>query len=56
MDSTSAYREYTDIASNLNADVKGLKLVFRRATGEGIDSNVKQSVLDAIKLERMVQL
>lgn len=50
MDSTSAYREYTDIASNLKADVKGLRIgIPKEYFGEGIDGNVKQSVLNAVK-------
>ncbi|MDO5125960.1 MAG: Asp-tRNA(Asn)/Glu-tRNA(Gln) amidotransferase subunit GatA [Ruminococcus sp.] len=50
MDATSACREYTDLAKNLSADVKGLKIGLpKEYFGEGIDAEVKASVLSAVK-------
>ena len=50
MDATSAYREYTDLAANLTTDVKGLKIGLpKEYFGEGIDSEVKASVMAAVK-------
>lgn len=50
MDATSAYREYADLSANLTADVKGLKIGLpKEYFGEGIDPEVKASVLNAVK-------
>ncbi len=50
MDATSAYKDYSDLAANLTADVKGLKIgVPKEYFGEGIDNEVKTSVLNAVK-------
>ena len=50
MDATSAYREYSDLFANLTADVKGLKIGLpKEYFGEGIDPEVKASVLNAVK-------
>lgn len=50
MDATSAYRDYTDLSANLKSDVKGLKIgVPNEYFGEGIDDEVKASVLNAVK-------
>ena len=50
MDATSAYRNYTDLSANLKSDVKGLKIgVPNEYFGEGIDDEVKASVLNAVK-------
>lgn len=50
MDATSAYRNYTDLSANLSADVKGLKIgIPNEYFGEGIDNEVKASVLNAVK-------
>lgn len=50
MDATSAYRNYTDLSANLKSDVKGLKIgISNEYFGEGIDNEVKASVLNAVK-------
>lgn len=50
MDATSAYKDYTDLSANLRADVKGLKIgIPNEYFGEGIDNEVKASVLNAVK-------
>lgn len=50
MDATSAYRDYTGLSANLKSDVKGLKIgVPNEYFGEGIDDEVKASVLNAVK-------
>lgn len=50
MDATSAYRNYTDLSANLKSDVKGLKIgIPNEYFGEGIDNEVKASVLNAVK-------
>lgn len=50
LDATSAYRNYTDLSANLSADVKGLKIgIPNEYFGEGIDNEVKASVLNAVK-------
>ncbi|MBQ9374794.1 MAG: Asp-tRNA(Asn)/Glu-tRNA(Gln) amidotransferase subunit GatA [Ruminococcus sp.] len=50
MDATSACREYTDLSANLKADVKGLRIGLpKEYFGEGIDNEVKTSVLNAVK-------
>ena len=50
MDATSAYRDYTDLSANLSVDVKGLKIgIPNEYFGEGIDNEVKASVLNAVK-------
>lgn len=50
MDATSAYRDYTDLAANLKSDVNGLRIGLpKEYFGEGIDSEVKASVLNAVK-------
>lgn len=51
MDATSAYREYTNLAENLNGDVQGLRIgVPKEYFGEGIDAEVKEAVYAAIRL------
>lgn len=50
MDATSAYKDYTDLSANLRADVKDLKIgIPNEYFGEGIDNEVKASVLNAVK-------
>ena len=50
LDGTSQYREYPDYKSNLTADVKGLRIgIPKEYFGEGIDENVKNAVMDAVK-------
>lgn len=50
MDATSAYREYPDFKANLSSDVKGLKIGLpKEYFGDGIDENVKVSVMNAVK-------
>lgn len=50
MDATSANKNYTDLTANLTTDVKGLKIgVPKEYFGEGIDNEVKDSVLKAVK-------
>jgi len=51
MDSTSANVEVPDFLSSLTGDVKGLKIaVPKEYLGEGVKEEVKQSVLDALKV------
>ncbi|MCM3598213.1 Asp-tRNA(Asn)/Glu-tRNA(Gln) amidotransferase subunit GatA [Metabacillus idriensis] len=51
MDSTSANVEVPDFLSALTGDVKGLKIaVPKEYLGEGVSEEVKQSVLDALKV------
>ncbi|HZH60625.1 MAG TPA: Asp-tRNA(Asn)/Glu-tRNA(Gln) amidotransferase subunit GatA [Metabacillus sp.] len=51
MDSTSANVEVPDFLSSLTGDVKGLKIaVPKEYLGEGVKEEVKQSVLDAVKV------
>ncbi|WP_226528687.1 Asp-tRNA(Asn)/Glu-tRNA(Gln) amidotransferase subunit GatA [Metabacillus niabensis] len=51
MDSTSANVEVPDFLSSLTGDVKGLKIaVPKEYLGEGVNEEVKQSVLDALKV------
>lgn len=51
MDSTSANVEVPDFLSALTGDVKGLKIaVPKEYLGEGVQEEVKQSVLDALKV------
>ncbi|PGT82465.1 MULTISPECIES: Asp-tRNA(Asn)/Glu-tRNA(Gln) amidotransferase subunit GatA [Bacillaceae] len=51
MDSTSANVEVPDFLSSLTGDVKGLKIaVPKEYLGEGVTEEVKQSVLDALKV------
>ena len=51
MDSTSLDVGSTDYTSELGKDIKGLKIgVVKEYFGDGIDEEVKQKVLDAIKL------
>ncbi|WP_332633314.1 Asp-tRNA(Asn)/Glu-tRNA(Gln) amidotransferase subunit GatA [Halalkalibacter flavus] len=51
MDSTSANVEVPDFLSALTGDVKGLKIaVPKEYIGEGVEEDVKQSVLDALKV------
>ncbi|KEZ48209.1 Asp-tRNA(Asn)/Glu-tRNA(Gln) amidotransferase subunit GatA [Metabacillus indicus] len=51
MDSTSANVEVPDFLSALTGDVKGLKIaVPKEYLGEGVNEEVKQSVLDALKV------
>ena len=50
MDATSAYKEYPNYYANLNAELKGLRIgIPKEYFGEGIDTFVKQSVLNAVK-------
>ncbi len=50
MDSTSAYREYSNLASNLNGDVNGLRIgIPSEYFGNGIDACVIKSVTEAVK-------
>lgn len=50
MDATSAYKEYTDLSANLSSDVKGLRIGLpKEYFGAGIDNEVKESVLNAVK-------
>ncbi|MCM3444513.1 Asp-tRNA(Asn)/Glu-tRNA(Gln) amidotransferase subunit GatA [Metabacillus halosaccharovorans] len=51
MDSTSANVEVPDFLSSLTGDVKGLKIaVPKEYLGEGVNEEVKQSVLDSLKV------
>ena len=51
MDSTSLNVPETDYTSELGKDVKGMKIgVPKEYLGEGIDEEVKQKILDAIKV------
>lgn len=51
MDSTSANVDVPDFLSALTGDVKGLKIaVPKEYLGEGVSEEVKQSVLDALKV------
>lgn len=51
MDSTSANIEVPDFLSSLTGDVKGLKIaVPKEYIGEGVSEEVKQSVLEALKV------
>lgn len=51
MDSTSANVEVPDFLSSLTGDVKGLKIaVPKEYLGEGVNEEVKQSVLNALKV------
>lgn len=51
MDSTSANVEVPDFLSSLTGDVKGLNIaVPKEYLGEGVQEEVKQSVLDALKV------
>jgi len=51
MDSTSAFREYSDMFSGLNSSVKGLKIgIPKEYFGDGIDKEVKEAVYNAINL------
>lgn len=50
MDSTSSFREYSDIFANLKTDIKGLRIgIPKEYFGEGIDSHVKDAVINAVK-------
>ncbi|CAG9610596.1 Asp-tRNA(Asn)/Glu-tRNA(Gln) amidotransferase subunit GatA [Pseudoneobacillus rhizosphaerae] len=50
MDSTSAYVEVPSFIQSLTGDIKGLKIgVPKEYLGEGVQEEVKQSVLDALK-------
>lgn len=50
MDATSAYRDYPDYKASLSSDVKGFKIGLpKEYFGEGIDENVKASVMNAVK-------
>lgn len=49
MDSTSAEREYSDFAANLNSDVKGLKIgIPAEYFGDGVDNSVKEKVMNTV--------
>ncbi|CAM3379010.1 Asp-tRNA(Asn)/Glu-tRNA(Gln) amidotransferase subunit GatA [Marinicrinis lubricantis] len=51
MDSTSANVDIPDYVSSLTGDVKGMKIgVPKEYLGEGIDPQVKQSIMDALKV------
>jgi aspartyl-tRNA(Asn)/glutamyl-tRNA(Gln) amidotransferase subunit A len=51
MDSTSANAEVPDFLSSMTGDVKGLKIgVPKEYLGEGVSGEVRQSVLDALKV------
>lgn len=51
MDSTSSYREYPDLFKSLSSDVKGLRIgIPKEYYGAGIDSGVKVSIMNAVKL------
>ncbi|MFT8319616.1 MAG: Asp-tRNA(Asn)/Glu-tRNA(Gln) amidotransferase subunit GatA [Bacillus sp. (in: firmicutes)] len=51
MDSTSANVEVPDFTKGLTGDVKGLKIaVPKEYLGEGVQEEVRQSVLDALKV------
>jgi aspartyl-tRNA(Asn)/glutamyl-tRNA(Gln) amidotransferase subunit A len=51
MDSTSANVDVPDFLSSLTGDVKGLKIaVPKEYLGEGVNEDVTQSVLDALKV------
>lgn len=51
MDSTSLNVPETDYTSELGKDIKGMKIgVPKEYLGEGIDEEVKQKILDAIKV------
>ncbi|MBM7621968.1 aspartyl-tRNA(Asn)/glutamyl-tRNA(Gln) amidotransferase subunit A [Bacillus tianshenii] len=51
MDSTSANTEVPDFLSGMTGDVKGLKIgVPKEYLGEGVSEEVRQSVLDALKV------
>ncbi|MGD6830550.1 Asp-tRNA(Asn)/Glu-tRNA(Gln) amidotransferase subunit GatA [Sutcliffiella halmapala] len=51
MDSTSANAEVPDFLSSMTGDVKGLKIgVPKEYLGEGVSEEVRQSVLDALKV------
>ena len=51
MDSTSANAEVPDFLSSLTGDVSGLKIaVPKEYVGEGVTEEVRQSVLDALKV------
>ncbi|MCA1322029.1 Asp-tRNA(Asn)/Glu-tRNA(Gln) amidotransferase subunit GatA [Bacillus tianshenii] len=51
MDSTSANSEVPDFLSGMTGDVKGLKIaVPKEYLGEGVSEEVRQSVMDALKV------
>ncbi|AST89808.1 Asp-tRNA(Asn)/Glu-tRNA(Gln) amidotransferase subunit GatA [Sutcliffiella cohnii] len=51
MDSTSANAEVPDFLSSLTGDIQGLKIaVPKEYLGEGVSEEVRQSVLDALKV------
>ncbi|WBL15434.1 Asp-tRNA(Asn)/Glu-tRNA(Gln) amidotransferase subunit GatA [Sutcliffiella sp. NC1] len=51
MDSTSANAEVPDFLSSLTGDVQGLKIaVPKEYLGEGVSEEVRQSVIDALKV------
>ncbi len=51
MDATSANRTYTDLGANLKSNVAGLRIgVPKEYFGDGVDSDVKESVAGAIAL------
>lgn len=50
MDATSAYRDYTDITSNLTTDVNGFRIgIPKEYFGDGIDKIVKEKIFTAVK-------
>ncbi len=50
-DATSAHAEIPDFLTNLKSDVKGLKIgIPKEYFGDGIDSNVKDAVYNAVKI------
>ena len=55
MDSTSYPREYTSLAANMNADVKGMKIGLpKEYFGEGISEEVSKAVLAAAETYRQM--
>lgn len=50
MDATSAYKDYTDLAANLDCSVQGLKIGLpKEYFGKGIDDEVKAKIMAAVK-------
>lgn len=55
MDSTSYSREYTSLAANMNADIKGMKVGLpKEYFGEGISEEVSKAVLAAAETYRQL--
>ncbi len=50
-DATTAVREYPNFAKNLNGSVKGMTIgIPKEYFGDGVDNNVKESVMQAVKV------